>query len=253
MFSDYPNGDTFLRFDRRIILKYNELSHFMYSVYENDDVHNFQQFLFDGGEKGIVKLREKQKAEVKSALIRAGEELFGNKGFTETTVEEITAAAGVARGTFYNYFQTKEDLALEILYETEGLTTEQVDDFFATTLGTENQIQTIITIAVEWTLRKPELFLVILIEKMKRGSTPGYANGTLFRRLITEAFERGQMAGVVTRERLAQELAHDIDGLYMVHMVRWYHYGKQGDLLSILLAAVNTYLSGAIVKQKTSY
>lgn len=196
-----------------------------------------------------MKLRDKQKAEVKSALVRAGEELFRTKGFMETTIEEITSTAGVARGTFYNYFQTKEDLALEMFYETEELTTKQVDDFFATTSGIENQIQAIIANAVEWTLKRPELFLVTLLEKMKRGHTPEHPDGTLFRRMISEIFERGQIAGVVTGERRPQDLAHDIDGLYMVHMVRWYHYGKQDDLLSALLSAVNTYLSGALIKQ----
>ena len=196
-----------------------------------------------------MKLRDKQKAEVKSALVRAGEELFRNKGFAETTIEEITGTAGVARGTFYNYFQTKEDLALEIFYDTEELSTKQVDDFFATTSGIENQIRAIIANAVEWTLRRPELFLVTLIEKMKRGLIQEHPDGTLFRRMIAEAFERGQIAGIVTMDRDSQELAHDIDGLYMVHMVRWYHYGKQYDLLSTILAAVNTYLSGAMIKQ----
>ncbi len=195
-----------------------------------------------------MKLRDKQKAEVKSSLVRAGEELFRTNGFTETTIEEITGTAGVARGTFYNYFQTKEDLALEIFYGTEELTTKQVDDFLATNIGTDNQIKALIASAVEWTLKRPELVLVTMLEKMRRGQTPEHPNGSLFRRMITEAFERGQIAGVVTRERPPQELASDIDGLYMVHMVRWYHYGKQNDLLSVLLSAVNTYLSGALIK-----
>ncbi len=196
-----------------------------------------------------MKLRDKQKAEVKSALVRAGEELFRTNGFAVTTIEEIIGTAGVARGTFYNYFQSKEDLALEILYETEELTTKQVDDFFATTPGTDNQIKALITSAVEWTLKRPELVLVTLLEKMKRGQTPEHSKGPLFRRMVTEAFERGQNAGVVTRERRPQDLAHDIDGLYLVHMVRWYHYGKQDDLLSALRSAVNTYLSGALIEQ----
>ncbi|AFM41076.1 transcriptional regulator [Desulfosporosinus acidiphilus SJ4] len=196
-----------------------------------------------------MKLRDKQKAEVKSALVKAGEELFGTKGFMETTIEEITGAAGVARGTFYNYFQSKEDLALEIFYGTEELTTEQIEDFFATTPGTDNQIKVLIASAVEWTMKRPDLVLITLLEKMKRGQTPENPQGTLFRRMITEAFARGQSAGVVTRERPAQDLAHDIDGLYMVHMVRWYHYGQQDDLLSAILSSVNTHLSGALIKQ----
>ena len=196
-----------------------------------------------------MKLRDKQKAEVKSALVKAGEELFRTKGFMETTIEGITGAAGVARGTFYNYFQSKEDLLLEIFYGTEELSTEQIEYFFATTPGTDNQIKALIASAVEWTMKRPDLALITLLEKMKRGQTTEHPKGPLFRRMITEVFARGQSAGVVTRERLAQDLAHDIDGLYMVHMVRWYHYSQQDDLLSAILSSVNTHLSGALIKQ----
>ena len=35
-------------------------------------------------------------------------ELFGERGFLETTVEDITEAADVGKGTFFNYFPTKE-------------------------------------------------------------------------------------------------------------------------------------------------
>ncbi len=87
-----------------------------------------------------MKLRDKQKAEVKSALVRAGEELFRNKGFAETTIEEITGIAGGSKGTYYNYSQTKEDLALEIFYDTEEILTKQVDNLFEITTGIENQI-----------------------------------------------------------------------------------------------------------------
>lgn len=194
----------------------------------------------------MQKLRAKQKAEVKSAIIRAGEELIRTKGFSETTIEEITSKAGVARGTFYNYFQTKEDLALELVYETEELSSNQVEEFFSTTVGTDNQVRAILAHTVEWTLKRPELVWISMLEKTKRGATREHPNGTLFRRMMTEAFERGQVDGIVTRERRPQDLANDIDGLYMVHMVRWYHSGRQHDLLSVLQSAVNTYLFGAL-------
>jgi AcrR family transcriptional regulator len=199
--------------------------------------------------KYLGTLREKQKAEVKYAIVRAGEELFRTKGFTETTVEDITSTAGVARGTFYNYFQTKEDLAIEITYEFEVLTSEQIEEFFESIPETEQQIYEILRKTVEWTLKRPELVMITFVEKMKRGYIPQYSNASLFRRMMLEAFKRGQSKGLITQERQPQDFAHDLDGLYLIHMVRWYHSGRQYDLFSVLSSAVNTYLMGALTQK----
>jgi AcrR family transcriptional regulator len=46
----------------------------------------------------------------KASLIDAAGRLFVAKGVEATTVDEIVEAAGVAKGTFYHYFQSKTDL-----------------------------------------------------------------------------------------------------------------------------------------------
>ncbi len=40
--------------------------------------------------------------------------LFEEKGFSETSIQEIVEAAGVTKGTFYYYFDTKEQLLMDI-------------------------------------------------------------------------------------------------------------------------------------------
>jgi AcrR family transcriptional regulator len=52
--------------------------------------------------------RERHRLEIRERLYRAALELFGERGFLETTVEDITEAADVGKGTFFNYFRTKE-------------------------------------------------------------------------------------------------------------------------------------------------
>jgi AcrR family transcriptional regulator len=52
--------------------------------------------------------RERRRLETRDRLYRAALELFGERGFLETTVEDITEAADVGKGTFFNYFPTKE-------------------------------------------------------------------------------------------------------------------------------------------------
>src|SRR5262250_3928372 len=56
--------------------------------------------------------RERQSAERRERLFRAALDLFARKGFAETTVEDITNAADLGKGTFFNYFPSKEHILL---------------------------------------------------------------------------------------------------------------------------------------------
>ena len=58
----------------------------------------------------ITKPRTKQRAVRREEILDAAQQLFLEKGFAETSIEEITAAADVAKGTLYLYFISKEKL-----------------------------------------------------------------------------------------------------------------------------------------------
>ena len=48
--------------------------------------------------------------ETRKKLLKAGKHIICKKGLSNTSVEEITEAAGVSKGTFYTYFRRKEDI-----------------------------------------------------------------------------------------------------------------------------------------------
>ena len=58
-----------------------------------------------------------EKGDKKELLYRCAREVFALKGFKETNVTDITGRAGVAAGTFYNYYPSKEHLFMEIYAE----------------------------------------------------------------------------------------------------------------------------------------
>jgi len=51
--------------------------------------------------------RERHRAQTREQLFRAALRLFAERGFVGTTVEDITEAADVGKGTFFNYFSSK--------------------------------------------------------------------------------------------------------------------------------------------------
>ncbi len=59
--------------------------------------------------------RSKNKEKTRQAILRAALELFARQGFYRTTTKAISRKAGIAEGTLFNYFRTKEDLALYFL------------------------------------------------------------------------------------------------------------------------------------------
>src|SRR6202795_2801587 len=56
--------------------------------------------------------RARRSADIRARLFRSALELFGKKGFAETTVEDITEAADVGKGTFFNYFPSRDHILL---------------------------------------------------------------------------------------------------------------------------------------------
>ncbi len=58
----------------------------------------------------IIGLREKNRIATRSELSRFGIELFLKKGFANTTIDEIVEPLGIAKRTFFRYFDVKEDL-----------------------------------------------------------------------------------------------------------------------------------------------
>ncbi len=64
----------------------------------------------------VIGRRERKKEETRRRITLAALDLFHEKGFEATTVDEITERADVAKGTFFNYFPKKESV-LEALSE----------------------------------------------------------------------------------------------------------------------------------------
>jgi len=57
-------------------------------------------------------VRERRKLETRKAIVAAAVKLFAEKGFEQTSMNELAREAGVGKGTIYGYFATKNEIFL---------------------------------------------------------------------------------------------------------------------------------------------
>lgn len=58
----------------------------------------------------VQSLKDRQREEREQLILQAAEELFLERGFYETSMEDIAARVGIAKGTVYLHFSSKEEL-----------------------------------------------------------------------------------------------------------------------------------------------
>lgn len=59
-------------------------------------------------------LRERKRLETRQRITQSGIGLFVEKGYEATTLDDIAAAAGISRRTFFYYFKSKDDILLSL-------------------------------------------------------------------------------------------------------------------------------------------
>ena len=60
-------------------------------------------------------MRQELALKTRENIIETAKKVISEKGFKEASIQDITQKAGVAKGTFYTYFKTKEEIIKELM------------------------------------------------------------------------------------------------------------------------------------------
>jgi AcrR family transcriptional regulator len=72
---------------------------------------------------------EHEKETIRAQMREKGKTLFERQGLKKTSVDELTEAVGISKGAFYLFYESKEELFLEILEELEADLRNRIFDF----------------------------------------------------------------------------------------------------------------------------
>jgi AcrR family transcriptional regulator len=188
--------------------------------------------------------RERKKQETRLQLIKAALRLFHEHGYDATTVEQIADAADVAKGTFFNYFETKEAI-LPALVEWR---LQELGAALAPDQGAPASPVARIKLGLRLIASDPladhtlarQVFGALAQQRQMPTAPPGQP-------LI------GLLAGQVRQAQDAGEIRTDLDAVYLARvicalsfqqMMMWHHGYRPTALPEVLDAAVDLLMDG---------
>lgn len=167
--------------------------------------------------------RERHRTQTRERLYQAALQLFAERGFLKTTVEDITEAADVGKGTFFNYFQTKEHIlaefgggyvsamehALEEARATEGPIIDVIRELAITSIRKINEHEALLR-AIYAAHASCESVRLELKQRV-----------VACRRLLADIIKLGQARGEIRRDIPAVELARQTQSIFMGVSMGW--------------------------------
>lgn len=190
---------------------------------------------------------EKERERIEEELVEAARELLVRYGPAKTNVADVTGAVGIAKGTFYRFFDSKAELYLEIYRREVAEFTERTRAELPADGTTREGLETLFSSYAEW-LEDNEFIQQALVRGDRR---------EFHQDVPSETMEEVQREGLAEFESLFEPLReggglHDVDtvallglmstiGLLVIHREEFEeydpeYYGRIRDLLITSLA-----------------
>lgn len=147
-------------------------------------------------------LKEKLKEEKRLQIIRTACRLFAERGYYNTTMPDIARELGMSVGNLYNYFESKEELAKEVMLTVSRWVAERLRSINEKDIPTREKIRELVRSFFEISLKEPELidyFLRVFLsnrEVFKEGCEGFACVGEVVTEvmiLLSNGVERGEL------------------------------------------------------------
>jgi len=189
--------------------------------------------------------RQRRSAETRERLFRASLNLFARKGFAQTTVEDITNAADVGKGTFFNYFPSKEHVLIAFSDLQIGKLQDAVVSMRQRPEPMQDFLPGLIIRLTDEPARGPDVVRAILQANLSSSSVRNVMKEkhTRAERLLTELVQMGQDRGEFRRDIPALDLAKVFRQTTLGTLLLWSVYGDDS-LPQRINTALNVLWSG---------
>lgn len=169
-------------------------------------------------EKAPISRRELNKRLTQEAIFEAAMALFKAQGYEATTIEEIAAASGVSKGTFFNYFPSKDAILAYLSVRHLSVLLEEADALLAGVRSTREAVKLLFGTLVErFTAESRDIQASIALTQQRYGKPlEPHASEVELARLLMTWLGKGIATG---------ELRADLDPVDGFRLVLALYYG----------------------------
>ena len=185
----------------------------------------------------------------KRKIFETSMKLFAEKGYDATSVEEITATVGVAKGTLYYHFSNKEEIFNFLIEEGIKLLQNSVDIKTSKHSNYIDKIKAIVLIQIKIVAKYENIITIILSQfwgteqRNKKCQNLVYEYIGQIEKIVQEGIEKGEI-----KEGDTRAIASEIYGLICSTLVYKKREGEDMDVMRLYHEYENTVINGLRVK-----
>ena len=190
-------------------------------------------------------------ADKREAILRAAITVFAHNGYFNAKVADIAREAGVADGTVYLYFKSKEEILHSIFDRSVGDAVADVRAKLATILDPREKLREIARLHLERLGADRDLAVVFQVELrgstkfMEEFSAAGFAE---YLELIRSTFEEGQRAGLFRTNLNAKVVSKILFGALDEMATNWILSKRRYKLAPVADQVLDIFLNGVNVR-----
>ena len=190
-------------------------------------------------------------ADKRSAILRAATRVFAHNGFFNSKVADIARAAGIADGTVYLYFKSKEEILHSIFDHNMEEAIAAGRRLIRKLRDPRDKLRRIAALHLERLGANRELAVVFQVELrgstkfMEEFSAAGFAE---YLGLLRATFEEGQRAGVFRKELNAKVMSKILFGALDEMATNWIISKRNYELGPIAEVVMDVFLNGVSAK-----
>lgn len=167
--------------------------------------------------------RDRRKAEVRARIVDASLDLFRRQDYVDTTVEQITEAADVGKGTFFNYFDCKEQVLSGLSVRQLSQIEDAVEQAIRDERPTEETLRKILHLTADTPGKSRTLMRNLLVGNFSSERSSDYLREYVEKALgaVQELFHWARKRGEVVSTESVESQARRFIQVYMGVTMMW--------------------------------